>query len=103
MNIEDYMKGKKFYTYGESSEVFVAESKDQLYKEYFNEDHDDLEDYPSEEITLNLKDPLVVEDRLTENDVKIAEGLYRSTIGDLIEVASENKWETPWQLSSSYT
>ncbi len=102
MKLEDYMKGKKFFTYGESSEVFVAENKEQLYKTYFNEKEDDLEDHPSEEITIEMDSLMLSEEKLSEEDVRNLEGLWETRVKSVLKIAAEDDWDTPWQLSSSY-
>lgn len=104
MDINEYLEGKGFYTYGEDTEVFLADSEDQLYEEYFEKD-DSKEDYPVEKLKTSefLNKVFASEEKLSEEDTFNKEiDLYYSTVESLIKVAIDNGWKTPFQITSSY-
>ena len=104
MNVNEYLKGKGFYTYGEDTEVFMADSADQLYNAYL-EPEDDKEDYPIVKLDTEvfLKKLIRSEEKLTEEDKYNEENnLYYSTVESLVKMSIDNEWKTPFQITSSY-
>ena len=104
MTVSEYLKGKGFYTYGEDTEVFLADCEDQLYKEYF-EKGDDKEDYPVVKLdTFEFLNKVFASDeKLSEEDIFNEDtGLYYSTVESIIKVAIDCEWKTPFQITSSY-
>jgi len=102
-NFKEYITGKMFYTYGEDTEIFFSKGSEELYNNFLSE-CEDIEDFPVEMVDYEdfIHKKIVSDARYSDGDILNEDGTYTTTVLKILQTASKNSWETPWQLSSSY-